>query len=60
MSFWNNIVEGISDLAEFVVSGFKRLIALLFVLLIALCILYALYWIGKALLGFLKHYSQFA
>lgn len=60
MSFCNNISEGISDLVEFVVSGIIRLMALSFIILIALCILYALYWVGKAVLGFIKHYSQFA
>ena len=60
MSFWNNISEGISDLAEFVIAGITKLMALSFILLIALVILYALYWVGKAIFGFIKHYSQFA
>jgi hypothetical protein len=60
VSFWNNISNGISDLTKFVVSGIARLMALSFILLIALGILYALYWVGKAILGFIKYYSQFA
>jgi len=63
MSFWNNISEGIFDLAKFIFSGIKGLMALLFIplmILIALGTLYVLYWVGKAILGFIKYYSQFA
>lgn len=39
---------------------FKFILKALFVLLIAAGIIYALYWLGKALLGFIKYYSKFA
>ncbi|MFA4829262.1 MAG: hypothetical protein WC855_05045 [Thermodesulfovibrionales bacterium] len=45
---------------EFIEEAFKTIVKVLFGLLIGAGILYALYWVGKAIIGFIKHYSQFA
>jgi len=58
--FFDNIGDWFYDIMGYIETGFKIIAKVFFGLLIAAGILYALYWIGKALLGFIKHYSQFA
>lgn len=60
MRFWNKIDDCIYEVMGIIEEGFKLIVKVLFGLLIAAGILYALYWLGKALLGFIKYYSQFA
>lgn len=59
MSLWNNTADWIYDVTEYIETGFKVIVKIALGLLIVACIFYALYWIGKALLGFIKYYSQF-
>ncbi len=58
--FFDNIGNWFYDGMGYVETGFKIILKVAFGLLIAAGILYALYWIGKAIIGFIKHYSQFA
>jgi len=60
MSFWNKAADWIYGVTEYIETALKVIVKIAFGLLIAAGILYALYWVGKALLGFIKYYSQFA
>lgn len=58
--FFDNIGDWFYNGMGYIETGFKITLKVAFGLLIAAGILYVLYWIGKALLGFVKYYSQFA
>jgi hypothetical protein len=67
MGFWNNMGNWVYEITEPIDRAFKSVgsllfgvILVLFILSIAGGFLYVLYWIGKAILGFIKYYSQFA
>lgn len=53
---FKEIADRILSIEEFV----KNLVVAVLVILVVILILFAIYWIGKALLGFIKYYSQFA
>ena len=60
MGLGNKIADWIYDVTGYIEEGFKIVVRVAFGLLIAAAILFALYWVGKAVFGFIKYYSQFA
>ena len=67
MGFWSNIGDWVYEITDPIDRAFKfvgrilfRVIRVLFILSIVAGFIYVLYWIIKAILGFIKYYSQFA
>ena len=60
MKFLHEVVDWIYDVTGHIEEGFKIIIRVVFGLSIVAAILFLLYWVGKAILGFIKYYSHFA
>jgi hypothetical protein len=74
MGFWSNMGDWVYEITDPIDRAFKfvgrilfrvilvlfRVIRVLFILSIVAGFIYVLYWIIKAILGFIKYYSQFA